>query len=653
MLSISSPDFAIQFEPEGLREMSHRVYFADDLGGYLEEFAGDLTFESADYTYLRRRFFVDGCAVVPVVIEDGCGLTLTGNLFLNEAEWKPHICKVTVQVVDSGFLSLIDQNREIKAFVNVPRSKNDVDISAYTATQTDLVFSLHDTNAIPAQSDAIDRQGVRLYDALRMLVAFMSDGIITMVSDYLNPAFAGEDGIPTLVVGQEIRTGDNDEWPYISFQDLFGDARKLYNLAFAPEIINGQPALRIEPVAYFRQQLGNTVFADVNELNQKAVLSQYYAIMKFGSKRTDPLEYNNQYFPPATFYAWQEEEFHLLGQCNTKANLDLTLSELVTDTNRIQIALPTTAGGQDDDGIDKDIALVTFDSSNVTVIYTNPTDSTERFYNNSLTNFEVANRWGNGVPFPIVQFLGVGSNQAEAVAVTVQNPTWVPVTGLFGARAAFLKFPQSAFPNGFDPSGNITQGVETLQTLDAPLFTFNGDVTGYTAPVSAIFTVQADITFADNVSAFLIVGRFNSGGSYLTRTIMQTVSEDVNILPQTGTRTYGQALVYAAATDRLFIAAVTDANTEINIETFTRSSFTVLDPFTFEQVYDPNDNLLIETDFRYPMGSNEWMSFLNERFKKMTVTYNGGEIQGYIKDVTRQLETGDTDWLIRSNFGNS
>jgi hypothetical protein len=189
--------------------------------------------------------------------------------------------------------------------------------------------------------------------------------------------------------------------------------------------------------------------------------------------------------------------------------------------------------------------------------------------------------------------------------------------------------------------------------LDAPLFTFNGDVTGYTAPVSAIFTVQADITFADNVSAFLIVGRFNSGGSYLTRTIMQTVSEDVNILPQTGTRTYGQALVYAAATDRLFIAAVTDANTEINIETFTRSSFTVLDPFTFEQVYDPNDNLLIETDFRYPMASNEWMSFLNERFKKMTVTYNGGEIQGYIKDVTRQLETGDTDWLIRSNFGNS
>jgi hypothetical protein len=653
MLSISSPEFSIQQEPNGLREMSHRVYFSDDLGGYLEEFSGDLIFYGADYTYLRRRFFTDGCAVVPVVIEDGCGLRLTGNLFLNDAEWRPDKCEVTLQVVDSGFLSLIDQNKEIKAFVNVPRSKNDIDISAYTVTQNNLTFSLHDTNATPAQTDATGRQGVRLYDALRMLIAFMSDGIITMVSDYLNPAFADGDGIPTLVVGSEIRTGANDEWPRINFQDLFGDARSLYNLAFAPEIVNGQPALRIEPVAYFRQQLGSTVFSDVSELSQKAVLSQYYAIMKFGSKRTDPLEYNNQYFPPATFYAWQEEEFHLLGQCNTKANLDLTMSELVTDTNRIQIALPTTAGGQDDDGIDKDIALVTFDSNNVTVIYTNPTDVTQRFYNNSLTNFEVANRWGNGVPFPIVQFLGVGSNQAEAVAITVQNPTWVPVTGLFGARAAFLKFPLSAFPNGFDPGANLTQGVETLQTLDAPLFTFNGDVTGYTAPVSAIFTVQADITFADNVSAFLLVGRFDSLGNYIERTIMQTVSEDVNITPQTGTRTYGQALVYANATDRLFIAAVTDANTEINIETFTESSFNVLDPFTFEQTYNPNDNLLIETSYEYPMTSVEWMNFLSEQFKSMTVTYNGGMVQGYIKDVTRQLENGNTDWLIRSNFGNS
>jgi hypothetical protein len=47
------------------------------------------------------------------------------------------------------------------------------------------------------------------------------------------------------------------------------------------------------------------------------------------------------------------------------------------------------------------------------------------------------------------------------------------------------------------------------------------------------------------------------------------------------------------------------------------------------------------------------MNFLNEQFKSMTVTYNGGEVQGYIKDVTRQLENGNTDWLIRSNFGNS
>jgi hypothetical protein len=53
------------------------------------------------------------------------------------------------------------------------------------------------------------------------------------------------------------------------------------------------------------------------------------------------------------------------------------------------------------------------------------------------------------------------------------------------------------------------------------------------------------------------------------------------------------------------------------------------------------------------MTSEQWMNFLNEQFKSMTVTYNGGEVQGYIKDVTRQLENGTTDWVIRSNFAGS
>ena len=182
MLNITSPDFTIVGQPDGLSELRHRIYYSNELSGYLEEFAGQLTFYGSEYTYLRRRFFSNGCAVIPIVLTDGIGLQLTANLFLNDATWQIDRQAVTCEVVDDSYLSLIDNNKGIKAFVNVPRSKNDLPITA--VEQTDLKFKAYDV--VNNTDTPADRHGVRVYDALRTLIEFMSDGLIGFESNFFN-----------------------------------------------------------------------------------------------------------------------------------------------------------------------------------------------------------------------------------------------------------------------------------------------------------------------------------------------------------------------------------------------------------------------------------------------------------------------------------
>ena len=161
MLSITSTSFSIQQEPRGLRELQHRVYFAKDINGFLEEWNGTLVFYGQDYTYIRNQFISGACTIIPIQIGDGCGNTYNANLFLNTAEWRPDICEVSIEVIDAGYLTLIANNKEIKAYLNVPRSKNDVDITAYTTIQTDCEFSEYETGVqTPTSADKIGRAHV-------------------------------------------------------------------------------------------------------------------------------------------------------------------------------------------------------------------------------------------------------------------------------------------------------------------------------------------------------------------------------------------------------------------------------------------------------------------------------------------------------------
>jgi hypothetical protein len=644
-------------EPEGLRELRHRIYYNDGINGYLEQFDGSVSFYGTEYRTLRNRFFADGCAVVPVEVRNG-GDSYLGNIFLNDAEWEPDKSKVTCEIVDGSFLSLIDNNKDIKAYLNVPRSKNDVDISAVTVVQTDLSFGENEVgvglNPTPA-----NRSGVRVFDAFKFLIAFMSDGQIGFVSDYFSPetdpADPTEPRNPTLITGQEVGTADGDEWPYLSFEELFTDINKLYNISFSMEVVNGIPTMRIEPKAYFRSIAQTLAVADALDVQQEALRESYYQLMKFGdSEKVD----EEGFYPPATFAAWQREEYHLGGQCNTKAVLDLQLKTLIINTNAIQSQLPSSTQNivsPPSEEYDEDIFLVIFDGNNQTVLNVNPLDANKRYYNARLQNDEVANRWGDGVPFPIFLFLGAGNNGSQGYAlgnVTANDITCISIS----QWVSVAKFNSFSFPFGYDPNGLMSQSnVDFPPCIHSP----NNNVIGttYTAPISAIYTVAVDFQTTWVTAANIIVVD-------ATDAITQIIPLPITVNGPFDASVVGSVQVFVPSGDRIAIRLVQfsaptpiggpgggfDPNPPQNPVVFNGGTFTVYDPLTITKTYDPASNYLFKSSAQYPLPSDWWRQFRTQWHQRIQLTYGSGQAQGYVREISRNIYTGEADVEIVSKF---
>lgn len=644
MLSISSPDFDIIQEPIGLRDLKHRVYFSPDLRGYIEEWNGSLIFVGDEYKYLRNEYFTNACSIVPVVLSDSEGRSYNANLFLNEATWRPDLKRVELEVVDAGFLSLVDNNQEIKAYLNVPRSKNDVDISAYTTTQTDLVF---EASAI-ADPDITGREGVRVYDAYKFLVAFMTDGLLEFESDFLTPDDS-EDSLltPVLITADELRVGrasDQVLYPYISFQELHKDMAKLYNLSFS--VIDN--VFRVEPDSYFRQSSTPITIENIDEIEQESDKKSFYALMQFGSQTDEKNDFD--YYPNITFLGYSKEEYHLAGQCNNKGKLDLRMSTLITDPNIIMQSLPVVAGGAADPSADDDdIFLVTFDTNNVSQVYPHPTDSLLQYYNKLLSNFEVSLRWGDGVPFSIFQFLGENQNGARGYLNATYSPSLQSVNVFTGW--GMVKFPVQTLPEGFDPNNNMADATTSLQSpasIDPSGLTVTDTQlkTIYTSPINSVYNASVKIRTDINALGFAAVYFVRYGSAPATAAI----DEIGNFTAVNVNGVYEYELTwstYLDAGDRLAVGV-------INIPQVRSDSYFQVNDLDFiEKTYEASENYLISSSFKKPNTPTEWIDFLNDRHGLIKVTHKGGQVQGYLQEAIRDFENGMTEWKISSTFNNA
>jgi hypothetical protein len=609
----------VTWEPTNTTQLKERIYFAKELYGYLKEVQGSITFTGSEYNYLRSVFEQNVCGDVSVLIQLD-NREIRGRILISDIKWIPPKRQCECEIVDDSYISRIDNNKKIKALLDIGKSKNGLDI--VPVVQTDCEFP-NPTDT----SSATNRSGVRVFDAFTFLLSFMSDGEIGFKSDFFDPTIStGNEPYLTLFRGVEIRSGLG-YFPYLSYYELLTDIISLYNLQWGMEVDSSGIYLRLEPSDYFKQQTSTVTFDNVNEFEQSIDTSTFYARVKFGSAQSDDENYT--YLQDIRFQSFNEEEYHLAGQCNIDNELNLVCETLITDTNIIQDIMPIAQGGTNNTGYDEDVFIVQLDSNNKVMLTPKPATPTEFYFNENLTNRAVALRWFGQIPQSIYAYLGDGGDWASALLSANQI---LPVGGVYGTAACNYT---GSFPYG-DPNGNYTVGVVSNG--------YNSTLAGYyTAPSNAVYNITFSGHYTGLVSQ-VYIHRMNGSTIVSSQQIYypQEYVDSLNYYLIEGGATF-----YMNAGERALVVFVLAQGT-----IHEGATFEVADPLGARwATYDSNSVYLLQQQFKYPISDQDWESIINSPYGIMRMTYNDGQIDNWLVDIERDILTGDAELKMSGKNG--
>jgi hypothetical protein len=619
-------------EPIGLNDVTEHLYYATSLSSYVLEVDGSVTFTGSEYTYLRDKFDENVCyeATIRIFDDETNEIDFDGLIKVADIEFIPDKLYAICEIQNNNITAKVENNRSIECVLNVGKSKNSIDYTV--TTQTDI--TIYD----PTGANTVTREGIRIYDAFESILNFISDGELGFESDYFDPNVStNEQAFSVLMNGNELRDGTNFA-PTISFADLFDDLNSLENLAMA--YADGK--IRIEDKDYFKQDTSTVTFENVKDLAQNLATESLYARVRFGSSSTlDSFDY----LQDIRFAAMAQESYHLGGQCNTDTELDLRTVTIITDANIIQDVIPAgIMGGNANSEYDENVLIIHCDSNNNAVLTPKPASATDFYYNDRFTNRRVALRWLGQVPQSIYAFLGGQLNQCYINQVGNDYPT----SSLFG----FAPTQESPLPWN-DANGNYAVQNVYFPTIAQDGYLEGGgllynqqmDIGIYTAPANGVYSFEFNVR-SDASTIFIhkmysdTVGGAADGyafqGEYIGGDIWQTI---------------GGATFYLDAGEYVGVRAFGTGGADVY---YASSTFQAFDPNGGAwQTYNAAEVYQIENKMRYPIPVNDWKTVKLLPFQSILLTYQTGQTNGWLKDITRNLKTGMAEVVLlgRNNNG--
>jgi hypothetical protein len=616
-------------EPIGLDEISEHLYYSETLISYLTEVDGNLTFTGDEYDYIRNVFNNSVCATIEIriVAEDNFEIDFEGLINVADVKFIPDKKFAVCEVQNNNITSRIDNNKSIECNLTAGKTKNDI---SYSVTQQTI------TVPDPTDSNTITRDGIRIFDAFTSIIAFLTDGEIGFVSDYFNyNTNTGAQVYSVLMTGKELRTGGGN-YPTISFEDLFNDLNGLENLAMAFD--NG--SIRIENKEYFKQQSSSVTFENVNDLAQSLATETLFAKVSFGSFQTLG-EFN--YLQDIRFNGMQKEEYHLGGQCNTDTELKLEMRNIITDTNIIQDVIPSAGGmgGNDNDNYDDSVLIIHCDSSNKVQLTQKPASGTDFYFNDRFTNRNVALRWLGQIPQSIYAFLGSGNDGCFINDPIGQN-NLSTLVGYVGNQSSPLPYNDvnsnyQVATRWFPYTGYTNQQVidwGTGPSAGGILFNNSMDVGIYTAPANAVYSFEIDVLSTLSQPAFFGKMEANSPSAGWGCIFVDSEPIGGGLF-----RYFGGASFYMNAGEYVGFSI----NNGL-YEYEAGSTFKVFDPLGgVWQTYDAATVYNIQNQITYPINIEDWKDIKQDPYKSMGITHQSGVQSGWLKDIKRNLKTGNSE----------
>lgn len=347
MLRINIDGNSFDGAVDGLPELEERIFRSDELKGFLREINGSVVVHGDAYAYVRgvykdnlysrMRVQLDEQDVTTGVwtrIFDGEIKTenIRFDLIQREAE-----CEIT----DVGFFGIIDANRKVTAKLGVNVSINGqvinpLPVNDFSLFEITNYFNTNNTYAGgPLGTITMPPcQGYYTADVLKFLVEFMSDGRVRFRSDFFDYnnvnnffAFTG------IFSGQQLRLPTFGTAPRLSWDELFTDLHKLFNVWFTIEDDGGGPILRVEPYNYFISNAPNQYIQAVT-LTESLDKSILYNQIDVGCSRQDRGFVPNQ---PGLYHL--QERYTTAVKAKEDIILDLRMRRLIISSNSIKRSL--------------------------------------------------------------------------------------------------------------------------------------------------------------------------------------------------------------------------------------------------------------------------------------------------------------------------
>lgn len=482
----------INENPSGWDQMTTDVNRDKDIKGVLLNLNATLTFTSKNtYDYLKGLYDDAGyCNEVELIIERSTdeGLNFIqrekGVILTSAMTFDDFKCSVQCKVTDDSFYGKIDRRKSSEFYLTADKTVNSEVANITPAPIYEM--SLFD----PATAAYLTTQPFgcyRVYDVLNYLVGCMTDNLV----EFDSPPFSisGEFANMMMTYGKVIRSTGNgitlnlasfsQGMPALEFEKLFKELDHRFNLGVFIDNSGSKPKLIIDSWNNLFRNNEITSFENLPNLKTQTVKELIYSNIKFGGTKTFNAIANS--FPGRIrFLGFWNEKYIITGKCPIDNTLDLSYN-FVSDTNVIEEILVLSGTNE---AYDEDWFIIDCDRSGNTLIakqsnWLTPTAATPKFYNERLSNYQIALRYLNAVPNTIAAYLGSGNNTFLATKNTFQRPavinTYEPIL-----------FQDDFTPPNYDPNGRWDTATSTYTAVNDGSYSFELRIRETYWPLSGI-----------------------------------------------------------------------------------------------------------------------------------------------------------------------
>jgi hypothetical protein len=358
-----------EFPINGIEDFEEQLERDYEKRAILLKYPSRISFVGDAYNYIKtQRDTNTFCGEIDFKLllgnEDGAFSEYqVGVIYVSTAIFDLNSCTVDCEVVDNSYFARILNNYKCEAMLAGNKSKNNVTITPCPYIE----FKPFDPSTGGNLADS--RYGVDVYDALKYLVQFMTDGLITFQSDWFENTTAGvswKDGIGNngllIVNGEALRdtTGSSVKAEiWITFEKLFKNIAKLVNLWFyIKRNSDGTYTMKAERYNEFQDEQVVANLRFTQDLNLSFDNSQLFAAVEVGTRQSNYNLTGTDYIGYVPTLTFRNETYNIAGQCNNGSVLDLK-TDFCTDHNLI---VYQTTVATDDNNYDEPQYLIQYDN---------------------------------------------------------------------------------------------------------------------------------------------------------------------------------------------------------------------------------------------------------------------------------------------------